>query len=1723
MYDIFYIGDNDSLAEQLPFAQQVADVTSIKSNTSMYWLIEEDITVTDYSIFDFKPDSYTKRYDHVWKWNQLNYGGITLKVKKPHGFPETFHHNTVACTKTFNVLTSTTPGDYFDNSSSTHVWCVDPEYKITENIDWAPGNFEPDFIHSFHLRGQLEHKYPKEEGGIKLYPRDWKDAHIKFHGFLNADLDIPFMFVTDVDDYSQRDIHTNEYVWLIDREHTINTKTLDWVPNPFEKNFVHSFKMPYQLKEKYPLGMGGIRLVPMNWKDAELKIHPACPVEDEAYDVFYIDNEDFNAETYSDYAERSKTDWFWIVDREFQFNGKLLYVPASHELDYIHVFKIPSHLEERYPADFTDAWDTRCGGVRLMNKHFDVTKHKYQEDVCPVRYDIFYADNISDYDTPARKSRTKMFWLVDIEHQINEEFNYVPQQHDQKYIHIFKFPDDLEHKYPRAVTNISDNRAGGIKLVPRNGSSDSKFISVNPVGGRTYPIVHSDEALDSVDVDCWILPTAFEDITHIPWSPTVFERNTKHIFNGVLIWMPREWNGDVKVHDMSPVSLTYEFETYSSYEEGLKKSTHAWFWTIDPDVDVIAGFDFNFQPDVFDDGKQHVWQKLNPVTGKQYDYGGVSLRNKNEGKGRPKYMREPASTQKEYPVYHIQPDDLLKPLDGVYEALAMQTTVSMMWVVDAHVQVDADFDFSYYPTQYDKDVVHLWQHEGTSKQSGVKLMPATAYTLEEIKNNSYIKLKELPSVASKDPVWPVEQLENMTSAEIQRILAKHSGIGYVWTVDPAIELTESIITESIIPHVDNANIVHVWKRTANDGVVIGHGGLRLWPTTYDASRLSDEQVLTCSIPNQLILNAVAGEQKEYLICYLNSNSSILEQINQFSAQCESNMFWVVDPHVELVRGWKFDYVPSRWEEAVVHIWQHTGNSKQSGVKLMPVGSYTQHEVRDNSYTKLKEMHTVASKDPIWPIEQLESMTSEEIQGILSKHSDVSYVWTVDPDIELDDNIIKQSIIPHTDNSLVVHVWKRTDNEGLVIGHGGLRLWPTSYDASQLSDDQVLTCSIPGQLILDAVAGEQKEYSICYLNSESTILEQINEYSSQCESNMFWAVDPHVELAKGWEFNYVPTKWEEHVVHIWQHEGSSKQSGVKLMPNRTYTEQEVKENSYVKLKEMYNIASRDPMWPVERLEHLTSAEVQQVINKHKGVGYVWTVDPDIELDANIIEQSIIPHTSNSNIVHVWKRTDTEGLVIGHGGLRLWPTSYDASQLSDEQVLTCSIPEQLILDAVAGEQKEYPVCYLHSSSDVIEQLAQFESTLDSNMYWVVEPNSTLVSDWKFDYVPTKWEEHVVHVWLDSTDAQRGVRLIPAGTFTNTKYSIKQLINNSFKDLKTVYRVATTPTTWECFALNTETPLLKQLEALKETSTGDYFYTIDPDVTPLPDFKYSYTPQLDGLNKVHTWQRVNPRTNKTHSYGGIRLWHKDITGLTSDAIQLNKLPRGTLQYVKATASTYKPYDIVLITYAQNNTHELLEALPDESILVSDVDGIFNAHQQASNSVSSSMFWVVDGDADVVEGFDFSYIPDVYDQDVTHVWNSTNPVTGDTYGYGGVKLFNTNQVRGATTWGIDFTTGLGKRFKVMPEVACVTRFNTDAYSTWRSAFRECVKLATSTDADAQQRLGAWLNATEGDYWQSAVAGANAGNDYAGRNRGNTVALELINDYAWLEDQWTKLKSISE
>jgi hypothetical protein len=179
--------------------------------------------------------------------------------------------------------------------------------------------------------------------------------------------------------------------------------------------------------------------------------------------------------------------------------------------------------------------------------------------------------------------------------------------------------------------------------------------------------------------------------------------------------------------------------------------------------------------------------------------------------------------------------------------------------------------------------------------------------------------------------------------------------------------------------------------------------------------------------------------------------------------------------------------------------------------------------------------------------------------------------------------------------------------------------------------------------------------------------------------------------------------------------------------------------------------------------------------------------------------------------------------------------------------------------------------------------------------------------------------------------------------------------------------------------------------------------------------------------------------------------------------------------------------------------------------------------------MFWVVDADAIIENSFDFSieYIPFYNVQarnilkEIVHVWRSRNPITGLEYGYGGVKLLPTKMTLEMDTSTTDMTTSISKHFKVMPDISNITAFNTDAYSTWRSAFRECVKLVINNDAESLDRLKVWLELNNTvPYGFYAYLGALAGQAYGEKNASNKEALSKINDFTWLQALWLTEKS---
>jgi hypothetical protein len=216
---------------------------------------------------------------------------------------------------------------------------------------------------------------------------------------------------------------------------------------------------------------------------------------------------------------------------------------------------------------------------------------------------------------------------------------------------------------------------------------------------------------------------------------------------------------------------------------------------------------------------------------------------------------------------------------------------------------------------------------------------------------------------------------------------------------------------------------------------------------------------------------------------------------------------------------------------------------------------------------------------------------------------------------------------------------------------------------------------------------------------------------------------------------------------------------------------------------------------------------------------------------------------------------------------------------------------------------------------------------------------------------------------------------------------------------------------------------------------------------------------------------------------------------------------------------YDIIFISYnevyAEENFAKLKERFPLVK-RVSNVQGIHNAHIAAAKRSFTKMFWVVDADAIILDSFDFKYqIPGDWELETVHVWRSRNPVNNLEYGYGGVKLLPKKLTLAMDTSSIDMTTNISKNFKVMDEVSNITAFNTDEYSTWRSAFRECAKLAVIADTEANERLDIWCNVAQGDYAEFAIKGACAGRSYGEKNASNPEALSKINDFTWLQDQW--------
>lgn len=368
----------------------------------------------------------------------------------------------------------------------------------------------------------------------------------------------------------------------------------------------------------------------------------------------------------------------------------------------------------------------------------------------------------------------------------------------------------------------------------------------------------------------------------------------------------------------------------------------------------------------------------------------------------------------------------------------------------------------------------------------------------------------------------------------------------------------------------------------------------------------------------------------------------------------------------------------------------------------------------------------------------------------------------------------------------------------------------------------------------------------------------------------------------------------------------------------------------------------------------------------------------------------------------------------------------------------------------------------------------------------------ANFDFDYRSAPWESYQIHCWASGEQKFGDTFLVNKQEFLKQK-NIELL--EWYKDINWhadgVPRLA-----WPTVTYNSD----DLTDVIKKTQFSSLYalFQTSNDVV-------NYDPQLWRDRSVHTFNRAN----------SVSLVPRDISGhLRTQIYDYPHIIKQKQQFLGD-----KMLDIVYISNGEPDAerwyNHLCDCVRRPVKRVQNVDGRRQAYQRAAEISETDWFFTVFAKLEVVEDFDWTWQPDYLQEPKHYIFYSHNPVNDLEYGHMGIIAYNKKLVLETMKPGLDFT--LSRAHEVVPVVSAVAHYNTTPELTWRTAFRECVKLANTDDVESQYRLNVWKTVAKGSHAEWSIKGAQDAVEYYDSVEGNYDQLMLSFEWAWLSEYWSK------
>ena len=573
----------------------------------------------------------------------------------------------------------------------------------------------------------------------------------------------------------------------------------------------------------------------------------------------------------------------------------------------------------------------------------------------------------------------------------------------------------------------------------------------------------------------------------------------------------------------------------------------------------------------------------------------------------------------------------------------------------------------------------------------------------------------------------------------------------------------------------------------------------------------------------------------------------------------------------------------------------------------------------------------------------------------------------------------------------------------------------------------------------------------------------------CRTGHYWYIYGGNDYT-GFDFSYVPVPWESTHLHTWPSQWQ-RTGGVYLANKRTVQNRE------------YNFH--------------TDQQVRRLPNKD-----IWTVPAVID---------------DSEFNYSWHPDETEAPYEYH-----FPTQWQreggpvypgtaGKKFMTSQKIKVGATQIFYMDFMNNGSKhqldllkaKYPTIkstrYVDSHLNVFKRIMNMATT---EYVWIISRVCDY-SNFDFTWHPSEEQKEMIHCFPTSHQKRGDTFYIHVPSFTQQMVDLELLdwfnVINYIED-RYVHRFASPIVTYDNDNL---------VDAIKNyTFTSPYaLFTNQKDIK-LTD-------------PTCLWTKKDRAVVRLSVAGATAYIPRDIKEDLKTQIYDYPYISGNRPFLNDYLGGQYDLDIIYISNGEPDEYKWYEHLSYMSNSkvkwVHGINGRTAAYQEAARRSKTPWFFAVFAKLEVNPEFNWEWKPDYFQQPKHYIFNSHNLVNGLEYGHQGVIAYNKQLVLENNTPGIDFT--LSQPHESVPLLSGIAHFNQDVWMTWRTAFREVIKLkhfdAVSPTLENTHRLNVWCTQAKGDYSEYCLAGANDAVDYYNEVNGDYEKLKLSFEWAWLRERF--------